>query len=64
MIIRIYLNYNFGSAQRSMYGCSGESSYAEPLQLANNAKDMSRLDLNVIYEIIRPCGLAPQKSAQ
>ena len=31
-------------------------------QLANNAKDMSRLDLNVIYEIIRPCGLAPQKS--
>ena len=32
-------------------------------QLANNAKDMSRLDLNVIYEIIRPCGLAPQKSA-
>ena len=24
---------------------------------------MSRLDLNVIYEIIRPCGLAPQKSA-
>ena len=32
-------------------------------QLANNAKDMSHLDLNVIYEIIRPCGLAPQKSA-
>ncbi len=32
-------------------------------QLANNAKDMSRVDLNVIYEIIRPCGLAPQKSA-
>tara|TARA_B100000927_G_scaffold74601_1_gene59439 strand:+ start:3987 stop:4640 length:654 start_codon:yes stop_codon:yes gene_type:complete len=32
-------------------------------QLANNAKDMSRLDLNVIYEIIRPCGLAPQKSS-
>lgn len=32
-------------------------------QLANNAKDMSGVDLNVIYEIIRPCGLAPQKSA-
>jgi len=32
-------------------------------QLANNAKDMCRVDLNVIYEIIRPCGLAPQKSA-
>ncbi|MDC3084303.1 endonuclease III [Gammaproteobacteria bacterium] len=32
-------------------------------QLANNAKDMSRIDLSVIYEIIRPCGLAPQKSA-
>ncbi len=32
-------------------------------QLANNAKDMSRIDLSIIYEIIRPCGLAPQKSA-
>ncbi len=31
-------------------------------QLANNAMGMCLVDLNVIYEIIRPCGLAPQKS--
>ena len=30
--------------------------------LANNPLDMSNLDTDKIYEIIRPCGLAPQKS--
>ena len=31
--------------------------------LANNPLDMSKLQTEKIYEIIRPCGLAPQKSA-
>ena len=31
--------------------------------LADNPLDMSRLQTEKIYEIIRPCGLAPQKSA-
>ena len=31
--------------------------------LANNPLDMSHLDKDKIYEIIRPCGLAPQKSS-
>ena len=30
--------------------------------LANNPLDMSKLERDKIYEIIRPCGLAPQKS--
>ena len=29
---------------------------------ANNAEKMSKVSLNKIYKIIRPCGLAPQKS--
>ena len=29
---------------------------------ANNAKKMQKLNINTIYKIIRPCGLAPQKS--
>ena len=29
---------------------------------ANNAKMMQKLKVNTIYSIIRPCGLAPQKS--
>jgi Predicted EndoIII-related endonuclease len=29
---------------------------------ANNAKKMQMLSKNTIYKIIRPCGLAPQKS--
>ena len=32
-------------------------------RLADNSEDMSRLDLDTIYEIIKPCGLAPQKSS-
>ena len=31
-------------------------------QKADNAHDMSNLDVNLIKEIIRPCGLSPQKS--
>ena len=31
--------------------------------LANNPLDMSKLETEKIYEIIRPCGLAPQKSS-
>ena len=31
--------------------------------LADNPLDMSKLQTEKIYEIIRPCGLAPQKSA-
>ncbi len=31
--------------------------------LANNPLDMSTLETDKIYEIIRPCGLAPQKSS-
>jgi endonuclease-3 len=31
--------------------------------LADNPLDMSKLQIEKIYEIIRPCGLAPQKSA-
>ena len=30
--------------------------------LADNPVDMAQADLNRIYEIVRPCGLAPQKS--
>ena len=30
--------------------------------LANNAKKMKTISVNKIYEIIRPCGLAPKKS--
>ncbi len=30
--------------------------------LADNAADMSQLELETIYQVIRPCGLAPQKS--
>ena len=30
---------------------------------ANNAKKMQKLSKNKIYKIIRPCGLAPQKSS-
>ena len=29
---------------------------------ANNPQDMTKLNLNEIYEIIKPCGLAPKKS--
>ena len=29
---------------------------------ANNPKEMSKLKIETIYKIIRPCGLAPQKS--
>ena len=32
-------------------------------RLANNAKKMKDLPVEEIYKIIRPCGLAPQKSA-
>ena len=31
-------------------------------ELANNPFDMQKLPLNDIYDIIRPCGLAPKKS--
>tara|TARA_Y100000590_G_scaffold470732_1_gene668940 strand:+ start:5588 stop:6241 length:654 start_codon:yes stop_codon:yes gene_type:complete len=31
-------------------------------KLANNPFDMSKIELEAIYNIIRPCGLAPQKS--
>ena len=31
-------------------------------KIATNPEQMSILSLNTIYEIIRPCGLAPQKS--
>ena len=31
--------------------------------LADNPLDMSKLKTEKIYEIIRPCGLAPQKSS-
>ena len=30
--------------------------------IANNPMDMSKLSINKIYEIIKPCGLGPQKS--
>lgn len=30
--------------------------------LADNARDMSRVSVEQVYDIIRPCGLAPQKS--
>ena len=30
--------------------------------IANNPTDMSKLSINKIYEIIKPCGLGPQKS--
>ncbi len=30
--------------------------------LANNARDMQHVELDKIYNIVRPCGLAPQKS--
>ena len=30
--------------------------------IANNPFDMEKVDLKVIYDIIRPCGLAPKKS--
>ena len=30
--------------------------------LANNATDMQHIDVDKIYNIVRPCGLAPQKS--
>jgi endonuclease-3 len=30
--------------------------------LANNATDMQLIDVDKIYNIVRPCGLAPQKS--
>ena len=30
--------------------------------IANNPMDMSKLTINKIYEIIKPCGLGPQKS--
>ena len=33
------------------------------LSLADNPLEMSKLQTEKIYEIIRPCGLAPQKSA-
>ena len=32
-------------------------------KLADNPIDMNKLDIDMIYEIIRPCGLAPQKSS-
>ena len=32
-------------------------------KLADNPIDMNKLDIDTIYEIIRPCGLAPQKSS-
>ena len=31
-------------------------------KLASNPKEMSKIDANIIYDIIRPCGLAPKKS--
>ena len=31
--------------------------------LANNPFDMQKVPLNTIYDIIRPCGLAPKKSS-
>jgi len=31
-------------------------------KLANNAFDMAKLEIETIYNIIRPCGLAPKKS--
>ena len=31
-------------------------------KLASNPKEMSKIDVNIIYDIIRPCGLAPKKS--
>ena len=30
--------------------------------IANNPFEMEKVDLKVIYDIIRPCGLAPKKS--
>jgi endonuclease-3 len=32
-------------------------------KLADNPIDMNKLDIDTIYEIIKPCGLAPQKSS-
>ena len=32
-------------------------------RLADNPIDMNKLDIDTIYEIIKPCGLAPQKSS-
>ena len=32
-------------------------------RLADNPIDMNKLDTDTIYEIIKPCGLAPQKSS-
>ena len=34
----------------------------ELFKKANNPQDMSKLNSKIIYKIIRPCGLAPQKS--
>ena len=34
----------------------------ELFALANNPFDMQKIPLNAIYDIIRPCGLAPKKS--
>ncbi len=31
-------------------------------QLANNSHEMSKVNVNKIYKIIKPCGLAPKKS--
>ena len=31
-------------------------------EIADNPKDMSKIPIQTIYEIIRPCGLAPKKS--
>ena len=31
-------------------------------KLANNPKDMSKIPVQTIYDIVRPCGLAPKKS--
>ena len=31
-------------------------------KLASNPKEMSKIEVNIIYDIIRPCGLAPKKS--
>ena len=34
----------------------------ELFSIANNARNMKLIDVDTIYKIIRPCGLAPQKS--
>ena len=31
-------------------------------KLASNPKEMSKIEVTIIYDIIRPCGLAPKKS--